>query len=54
MYMYVLLFIGEIRFGEVEVGRLWFFIGVVIRNVYYEYVGSRVVILIVMGIVKLK
>ena len=52
--MYVLLSIGEIRFGEAEAGRLWSSTGVATRNVHHEYAGSRVVISIVTGIAKSK
>lgn len=53
-YMYVLLSIGEIRFGEAEAGRLWSSTGFTTRNVRHEYVGSRIVISIVTEIAKSK
>lgn len=52
--MYVLLSIGETRFGEAELGRLWSSTEVATRNVHHEYAGSRVVISIVTGIAKSK
>lgn len=52
--MYVLLSIGEIRFGEAEAGRLWSSTGFTTRNVRHEYVGSRIVISIVTEIAKSK